>query len=138
MLKILASFWVSCTPSFHIAVTIGFHGLDMLDNLRNARWDSVAKTYGSSHAAFVVFLVDWWSSSNSDNHWALEGGPSFGRRPKRVGGGICEALCCEGREPVGEVAVECTRGVSTAQKIGKFFNAEYEGLGTLRLAILLL
>jgi len=110
----------------------------MLDNLRNARWDTVAKTYGSSHATLVGLLVDWWISSDSDNHWALEGGPSFGRRLKGVGGGICDALFCEGREPVGVVEVEGTRGVSTAQKISKFFNAEYQELETLRFAILLL
>jgi hypothetical protein len=119
-------------------VSIGFHGPDVLDNLRNARWDTVAKTYGSSHATLIGLLVEWWISSNPDNHWALEGGLSFGRRPRGVGGGICDALLCEGREAVAVVEVEGTRGVSTAQKIGKFFNAEYEELETLRFAILLL
>ncbi len=32
-------------------MTIGFQGPDVPDNLRNVRWDSVAKTYGSGHAA---------------------------------------------------------------------------------------
>ena len=83
-------------------------------------------------------LVDWWISSDPDNHWALEGGPSFGSRPKGVGGGLCDALFCEGHEAVAVVEVEGTRGVSTAQKIGKFFDAEYEGLENLRFAVLLL
>jgi len=50
-----------------------------------------------------------------------------------VGGGICDALLCEGRDALGVVEVEGARGVSTARKIGKFFNAEYPELETVRL-----
>jgi hypothetical protein len=55
-----------------------------------------------------------------------------------VGGGLCDALLCEGYDAVGVVEVEGTRSVSTAQKIGKFFDAEYPELETLRFAVLLL
>ena len=34
-------------------MTIGPHGPGVLDNLRNARWDNVAKTNRSSHAALI-------------------------------------------------------------------------------------
>ncbi len=49
-------------------MTIAFHGANMLECLRNVRWDTVANTYGSSHATLIGLLVDWWISSDSDTH----------------------------------------------------------------------
>jgi len=43
-------------------VTIAFHGANMLECLRNVRWDTVANTYGSSHATLIGLLVAWWIS----------------------------------------------------------------------------
>jgi len=83
--------------------------------------------------------VDWWTSGAPESRWALDGGPSFGYRPRAVGGGgQCDAILGDHDRTVGVVEVEGTRIAPTIDKIGKFFAAEYPELDSLRFAICLL
>jgi len=110
-------------------------GLNLLNSLKNAQWIVAANTYGNNHATLIGLLVNWWITLAPKTHQVLESGPSFGHLK---GGGFCDAIFCKDRDAVGILEVEGTRGKWAAEKIGKFFAAEYDSLKTLKFAILLL
>ncbi len=112
--------------------------MNLLNNLSTAQWLVAAKTFGNNHATLIGLMVNWWITAASETHWVLESGPSFGYRPNGEGGGLCDALLCEGNSVLGVLEVEGTRGKYTAEKIGYFFAAELEHYTTLKFAILLL
>ncbi len=114
----------------------GVHRL--LDDLAAVRWAVAARTYGSDHATLIGLLVDWWVSSQPNDRWALESGPSYGYVKAGKGRGQCDALLCEGNGAVGVVEVEGYRAAYTARKIGKFFASRVPDLSGIEFAILLL
>lgn len=107
---------------------------ELLHSLSNVHWYVAAKTYGNNHATLIGLLVEWWISLPFDNHCVIEGGPTNGYQQKGVRG-QCDALFCLGNDPVGILEVEGTRYRKTVEKIGKFFNAKYEELESLKFAI---
>ena len=110
--------------------------MSILDDLEQVDWQTAIRTYGNDHSTLIGLIVAWWNSRNLDN-WTLEGGPSFGYRPKGKGGGICDAILADSSGPAIVLEVEGSRYESTLQKIGNFFEAEYSELETLRAGILL-
>ncbi|MCL5961876.1 MAG: hypothetical protein M1358_21605 [Chloroflexi bacterium] len=97
---------------------------DLLTSLEQVRWQTAFRTYGNDHATLIGLLVDWWITAAPDTRWALEGGPSFGHRPKGLGGGLCDAILGEGDCSKGVIEVEGTRCDDTIRKIGEFFSPE--------------
>jgi hypothetical protein len=118
-------------------VTAG-QGDRLLEDLAAVRWAVASRTYGSDHATLIGLLVDWWVSSQPNERWALESGPSFGYVKGGKGRGQCDALLCEGTGAVGLVEVEAYRRVYTVRKVGKFFASRDPDLRELQFAILLL
>ena len=110
--------------------------MKFLNELAKVNWRVAVRTYGSFHATLVGLMVAWWNEQR-DNHWALEGGPSFGYRPHGKGGGRCDALLCDSSGPAIVLEVAGNRYTYTLQKIGHFFDAEYPELETLHAGILL-
>jgi len=110
-------------------------GLNLLNSLKNAQWIVATNTYGNNHATLIGMFVNWWITLAPETHRVLESGPSFGHLK---GGGFCDAIFCKDCAAVGILEVEGRRGKWAAEKIGKFFAAEYNDLKTLEFAILLL
>ena len=110
----------------------------LISDLANVDWGVAVNTYGNDHATLIGLLVRWWISGHTGRYWAVEGGPSF-RHHKRgtPGGGQCDALLCKDETAVGIVEVEGTRGEYTIKKVGDFFGSDYEDLGYLEFAIIL-
>jgi hypothetical protein len=67
-------------------------GVNLLNSLKDTKWDVAAKTYGNNHATLIGLLVDWWISLAPAIHRAIESGPSYGHFKKGVGGGMCDAI----------------------------------------------
>ena len=78
---------------------------EFLDTFNSARWRTAIRTYGNDHSTLVGLLVDWWVTLSPQN-FALESGPSFGRRPKGKGRGNCDAILGENDHEVGILEVE--------------------------------
>src|SRR5262245_32998390 len=94
-------------------------GMALLESLTAAPWMVAARTIGNDHATLIGLLVHWWIINQPQTRWVIESGPSFGYHEKGIGGGMCDAIFCEGAEAVGILEVEGIRSVYTAQKIGK-------------------
>ncbi len=110
----------------------------LLEELTKASWSTAFRTYGNDHATLIGLLVDWWISREPRGRWALEGGPSFGYRARSVrGGGQCDAILGEGELSIGLVEVEGFRYEYTLEKMGRFFEAEYDDLSSLQFGIFL-
>ena len=112
--------------------------LTLLMSLKTVPWVVASRTFGNNHATLIGLLVNWWVLASPQTRWALESGPAFGYRGHGVGGGMCDALLCEGAEVCGVLEVEGTRSKYTAEKIGKFFTAEIEHYRSLSFGILVL
>lgn len=110
----------------------------LLDSLKSAQWSTAGRTFGNSHATLIGLLVQWWIALEPTAHYVLESGPSFAYHRKGIGGGLCDAVFCEGPDAVGILEVEGTRGIYTVQKLEKFFASPMEDLDGLQFAILLL
>ncbi len=111
---------------------------NLLGSLQHVRWQTAFRTFGNDHATLIGLLVDWWISGDPAQRWALEGGPSFGFRPRtEQGNGQCDAAFGEGTQNAGILEVEGTRHAWTIEKIGRFFAAEYPEFATLRFGIFL-
>jgi len=105
--------------------------------LGKARWHVAARTFGNNHATLIGILVDCWVSADPA-HSALEGAPSFKKRGTRTSGsGICDALLCEAGRPVGLVEVEGGKKEEVVQKVGHYFEAQYDDLSSLEFAVCL-
>ena len=114
------------------------HGL--LARLADAPWDVAVRTYGSSHATLIGVLVHWWVRQNPTRHTVLDSGPSYGEphAGEEAERGLCDALFCADGLPVGVLEVEGSRPPETARKMGRFLEARYPELESLRFGILLL
>ena len=78
------------------------YGKSLLKSLANVRWDVAGRTYGNDHATLIGLIIHWWISLSRKDHWALEGGPSFGYRKRGTGrGGKCDAILCNQEAAVG-------------------------------------
>ena len=113
-------------------------GVNLLNSLKDTKWDVAANTYGNNHATLIGLLVDWWISLAPETHQAIESGPSYGHFKKGVGGGMCDAIFCENSNAIGVLEVEGTRGELTIKKIGKFFASPLNDLKTLKFAVAVL
>lgn len=110
----------------------------LLQELQTIQWGIAARIYGNNHASLIGLFTSWWIAKSPQTHWALESGPSFGYHQKGLGGGMCDALLCEGHQALGVLEVEGTRGKYTAEKIGSFFGADLEHYRSLAFGILAL
>jgi hypothetical protein len=99
-------------------------GKEILIGLKNARWDIAFRTFGNNHCTLIGLLLDWWMSGDPKRRWALEAGPTNGYREKGVRG-QCDALLCIDTHPTGVVEVEGYRAITTARKLGTFFDGRY-------------
>ncbi len=106
-----------------------------LTSLKKVHWDTAVRTYGNNHSTLIGLLVDWWLSISPKNR-VLEGGPTNGYRQKGARG-QCDALLCEGDNPIGVLEVEGTRHETTVKKVGKFFNAKRKEFRNLSFGIIL-
>jgi hypothetical protein len=110
-------------------------GVNLLNSLKDTKWDVAANTYGNNHATLIGLLVDWWISLAPETHRAIESGPSYGHFKKGVGGGMCDAIFCENSNAIGVLEVEGGRGELTIEKIGKFFASPLDDLKALGFAV---
>jgi hypothetical protein len=80
---------------------------DILAVLNDVQWESVAKTFGSSHSTLLGAFVLAWNRSGK-NRFTLESGCSPGAG--HVGSNFCDAVFCEGDyykpTPIGILEVE--------------------------------
>ena len=106
-----------------------------LRSLKKVHWDTAVRTYGSNHSTLIGLLVDWWISLSA-KHSVLEGGPTNGYSRKGARG-QCDALLCNGDNPIGVLEVEGTRHEFTVKKIGTFFKAKLPEFKTLSFGIVL-
>jgi hypothetical protein len=107
----------------------------ILKSLKKVHWDTAVRTYGNNHSTLIGLLVDWWLSLSAKNR-VLEGGPTNGYHQKGARG-QCDALLCEGDNPIGVLEVEGTRHETTIKKVGKFFNAKRQEFRTVSFGIIL-
>jgi len=76
-------------------------GMALLESLTSAPWLVAVRTIGNDHATLIGLLVHWWIMSQLQTRWVIESGPSFGYHEKGIGGGMCDAIFCEGAEAGG-------------------------------------
>jgi len=55
---------------------------ELLSKIKEARWETVIRTFGNDHSTLIGVLVDWWISLDRSNHTALESGPTNGYAEK--------------------------------------------------------
>jgi hypothetical protein len=111
---------------------------NLLDSLKDTKWNIAANIYGNNHATLIGLLVNWWISLAPETHQAMESGPSYGHFKRGVGGGMCDAVFCENFNAIGILEVEGTRGAFTIKKIGEFLASPCEDLKTLMFAVAVL
>lgn len=107
----------------------------VLESLRHARWDVLARTYGNSHATMVGLVVEWWTASGPRGRTVLEGAPGF-----QVKGGRkqVDALLCEDDEAVGVVEVEGTDPATTVRKMVEVLSGGHSDLQGVAFALVVL
>lgn len=111
-----------------------YSGNSILTSLTKVHWDTAVRTYGNNHATLIGLLVDWWVSLSPKNR-VLEGGPTNGYRQRGIRG-QCDALFCEGDNPIGVLEVEGTRHETTVKKVCHFFNAKRKEFRSLTFGII--
>lgn len=110
-----------------------------MKNLEKLRLQTLLRTYGNSHSTLVGLISDWWVSTDVENHWVLDSGPSFpGNGPHGKGRGNCDLMLGHGLSAVGVVEVEAHELEWCLKKIGRFWNDKRAEFGDLTLAILFL
>ena len=109
-----------------------------LEMMKEIDWEVAMKTFGNNHSTLIGLIVSWWIMGDPDTRTALDSGPSFGHRGRNEGGGgACDAVLLQDHVAKGIVEVEGSRYERTIEKIGKYFEAEYDHLKTLEFGILL-
>jgi hypothetical protein len=108
---------------------------EVFSSLAQIDWNVLVKTYGNNHSSLIGTLTNWWNNLYTDNS-SIESGPkiNFGNNQR----GQCDALFCNGNNPVGVLEVEGTRFVYTIEKMKLFLNSQEEIYQSIEFGLLLL
>ena len=93
------------------------------------------QTYGNFHATLIGLFVKWWVTM-SQEHSAMDSGPTYKYHKKGEGSIHCDALLFDDGNPVGVLEVEGIHPEQALDRICRFLDTEDGYWGPLQFGIL--